>query len=795
MAGQQPPDPRTLDTWENAFQYPLPIVRKMELQLRRNIEENRQKLRTLVGASYRDLLGTAERIIEMDGQMRGVEGELGEVGRRCDGGRIERIGVNFGRLRGVGLREGRERERGGLRAVAQTKVLQSCLVVARRIMRRGGGEALVVAKVLVLGRLLCKSVEEGGEKPAVLEELRRRLGLLRKRLVAYIDRSLLKTSTVGNDGLAQSLAAYALVTSSSAKDVLRHFLNIHLERIESEAEGENTSKSAILEVLDFYKQTLESSRAVFPRAFMEAVARLSKGPLLRDPQITALTELNIDLYGDWVAEEVQSFTPWLRHESLATSEVQAALKSWSMEAQKMLLTAVTTCIDVQKDFSAVVEVRRAVVLRYMAMASLHNDEHVSDTIREVAAVTRRRLGEIAKRTVHAGSDSFSGLRNDSASHQATSDIWNLASQDFDLHAGAKSFRTAILAKQHGRGHELQVICRKLDGWVEDIEALVQSVQQLRTVRWHSELDVDLDDLEDSDALVDELNKDDPDKLLAQLRKGVGEVLKKLYDGICDAAQSVDDPATILRALRELKRRESALHDLVDVDVGDDEGTAQLISSLHHALAVQVSKEALALWSSEHGRHHNVATTLWDGSPVLPVQISPTAFKVLTNLHGSMADVGHDLWSARAVDALKRHLDKELAISLGDALPPRTSLPTTTKNGHAYEEELSSNGGVTTTVDHETKAAGVEATETNDEQSVRSREDQIQSLFDILYIGRILHRPETTSQKNEEKKESLHNQASELFTHLDLEHSARERLTKSANEYWKRTYLLFGFAGR
>lgn len=43
------PDPRTFKTWQDAFQYPVPIVRKLELQLRSNVNENREKLRTLVG--------------------------------------------------------------------------------------------------------------------------------------------------------------------------------------------------------------------------------------------------------------------------------------------------------------------------------------------------------------------------------------------------------------------------------------------------------------------------------------------------------------------------------------------------------------------------------------------------------------------------------------------------------------------------------------------------------------------------------------------------------------------------
>lgn len=43
------PDPRTFKSWEDAFQYPIPVVRKLEQQLRSNADENREKLRSLVG--------------------------------------------------------------------------------------------------------------------------------------------------------------------------------------------------------------------------------------------------------------------------------------------------------------------------------------------------------------------------------------------------------------------------------------------------------------------------------------------------------------------------------------------------------------------------------------------------------------------------------------------------------------------------------------------------------------------------------------------------------------------------
>lgn len=43
------PDPRTFQSWEDAFIYPVPVMRKFEQQLRSNANENREKLRSLVG--------------------------------------------------------------------------------------------------------------------------------------------------------------------------------------------------------------------------------------------------------------------------------------------------------------------------------------------------------------------------------------------------------------------------------------------------------------------------------------------------------------------------------------------------------------------------------------------------------------------------------------------------------------------------------------------------------------------------------------------------------------------------
>jgi conserved oligomeric Golgi complex subunit 1 len=116
----QSPDPKTLGSWEEAFQYPIATVRNLERQLRSDIETNRGRLRTLVGyhskyplgnsmdswtdislmysensSSYRDLLGTAETIIDMDERMHVGETHLARIGKMCNSALVEKKGLNL----------------------------------------------------------------------------------------------------------------------------------------------------------------------------------------------------------------------------------------------------------------------------------------------------------------------------------------------------------------------------------------------------------------------------------------------------------------------------------------------------------------------------------------------------------------------------------------------------------------------------------------------------------------------------------------------------------------------------
>jgi conserved oligomeric Golgi complex subunit 1 len=113
------PDPQTLRSWQEAFQYPIPTVRRVEQEIRRDIASNKEKLRSLVGCvslrrilmcinpadesylsrvRYRDLLDTAQTIVEMNERAQQVEAKMLDIGRRCNSRTVDKKSVHLHQL-------------------------------------------------------------------------------------------------------------------------------------------------------------------------------------------------------------------------------------------------------------------------------------------------------------------------------------------------------------------------------------------------------------------------------------------------------------------------------------------------------------------------------------------------------------------------------------------------------------------------------------------------------------------------------------------------------------------------
>ncbi|KAI7691119.1 hypothetical protein KC322_g11376, partial [Hortaea werneckii] len=515
MANQLP-DPRDFNTWEDAFQYQLPVVRKLEQQLRRNINENRSKLRSLVGASYRDLLGTAERIIEMDEQMQDVEDHLGDIGRKCNARAVETANENQERM--VRRKGSDQKQRQAI--LARTKVLQNALSAASRAIRRGS-DALLVSKLLVLSRLLHQSLAESAEPPAVLEELKRKLSNLRRRLLSYIERALVRP---GQDRtkVAHSLCAYSLVSNSTPKDVLRHFLQARFEQLDAKAES--PSEADILDILELYRRTLLDTRALFPRLFAEAMSELSSTPLLKDDSLTSCGELSLDVYAVWIPENVRTFTPWVRHDQLLSSDVGDALGSWTDQAQTVIHRAVETCLSKETDAQSLLHIRKKVLLQYLSLSANLRDGSHAESINDLRGAFVKRLQDVARSSV----ESIALFEDLDATPQlpasnASPDLWQLSSKDLDLSHGAQFFRKSILDRRHGRDEGLQACVRKLNKWTNEMDTFWKLLQQMRSTRWQDELDVDFDDLENGDEILQALTKTDAEQSQSAFQSAVSEV--------------------------------------------------------------------------------------------------------------------------------------------------------------------------------------------------------------------------------------------------------------------------------
>lgn len=737
-----PPTPSTLGSWEEAFNHPLPVVRKLESQLRTQISDNQNKLRSLVGASYRDLLGTAERIIEMDGQMSLVEGNLSDIGRRCDYRIVERGRGNLDGLR----KAGRKEEEGKLEVTAKVKVLTGALDAVARLVRKRGN-ALGAAKVLVLARLLHKSVSESDNAPAVMAELRKKLARTRKRLLSYIERSLAQ-ATGDRTTLSNTLCAYAMISSSTPKDALRHFLQVRYEQLESKAE--TTSEENVLTMLDLYGKTLVDARDLFPRRLADALAQLSKTALLKDGQVTSVQELNLDIYQRWIPEDIRTFTPWVRSDQLTISDLNDGLKSWAKQAQTSFVQALKSCLESQADAEVVLSTRRNVLSRFLSVSSKLKNDDFTQSITNLRNAFLNRLETHATQSADISSFALQSLADPPSSLPTTHPSpWTLATKPLDLSAGALPFRTAILDHRRGRTGPIKTEHAALDRWTAQLNSHWAFVASMRAAKWDDDLAFDLDDLPydgpDSESLQEALSRADPARLEQTLRAATSAAFASAYRKVTDAATAQpENPAFFLRLLRELDARRAALADrLASSSSSPNEA---LITTLHTSLATQTLSAPCAAYAAAAQRQSHAAPSLWDGgAPPLPCQPSPAAWKLLAELQGGMAACGEDLWSGRAVAVLKGLVREELREAVG-------RFPA-----------LAEGGG--------------------EDGGERKREVRAQRVFDALYFGAAFGAGGAWEER-----------VGELVEGAGVGAEGRARMERGAGEYWKRTGVLFGLLG-
>ncbi|KAL8863465.1 MAG: hypothetical protein Q9178_000146 [Gyalolechia marmorata] len=811
MVGEAP-DPKTFGSWQDAFQYRIAAVRAMEKQLGNDINSNRDKLRSLVGASYRDLLGTAESIIEMDGQMQQVESYLGDMGRRCNSRLLEKKAVNLKAL---------------------------------------GKDGRTIAKILVISRLLHKKLSQSRQPPPYLEVLRSRLAGLRRRLLIDIDRRFQSLDS-SESVLVEAMCAFSLATSSSSTDVLRHFHHVRQSAM-SELGQRRSGDKGISKSLRLVVRTLKDCRTIFPTPLARALETLKATPLLQGSDVRFLREMNLDIHQRWLGDDVASFTPYIRHADLQKIEASRLLEQWAKNAFSSFLKHLCEIIEDFESPAVVVQLRQEVLELWLS-----NKRHViSAGTFDVLDGIRKAFNNRLQNFIYQKTASLNDISSSVATllrdwENTVSDtcppMWDDAIISMDTGSGGKALRDALYTRAYGRSKAVAVVSAAYTTWLENINSLQRLITQLQEKKWADELyDMDDDD-ETLEDLHNMLSEDDPHLLhetfkndlidnFQALRGTIQSHVEKLQPNEGDDVVTAHKSAFLLRVWRDITSRLPSMCR----DYGLE---APFIRTLQIQISGIVLQTPISQCDKRIGRylHRNQlqARILWEGDPQLPVLPSPWAFRLLHETVTSMADFGVDIWTSQATNILKQEMRDSLApiVKKLQELPRQVNSHDANGESDVKDEEDSQSPGKGGGKDiqegegdqnyeakdgekesgKETKNGIKEDRSSTQKPAVYAsnlisapseevwRDTRIQRLFDALYLDYALNvklrvtspdDPDNNPENNENATlpDLLESAQNNILDELNIEDVAQwncnlRRMRKDAEVYWKRTELLF-----
>lgn len=797
--------------------YTLPQIRTLHKQIHLAVDDKKARLRTQVGGSYRELLGTADAIVRMRADMDDAQQILGTMGARCGRGVV---GAKMGGLaKFMGEREGVVLDgssgRRSLGGAARVKMLAGCVLVLGRVLRRlkkgetMDGEALVVAaKVLVLGKLLTKSFEENKpdvEIASALDSSVQSLNRLRRRLRTSIDKVLETVGeTTSRDLVLRALCAYSLATSSGVRDVVKHFLDVRGTAMASVFDVEvQRSTMDVVKGLELYTRTILDVQFLVPNKIIEALASMKKEVLLSDPSLRELEGLRLEIYERWCSETIQGFKPSMRHDDLDSKQAVDMLTSWSTKGSEVLLAGLEKTLERTTEFKALTDMRTEVLQLWIRDGGKARGFDPSIMLDKLRKTINAHVMGVLDAKVHklrlVGSEVGATLEVWRAGVTDKSQrLWDVDSLDMDLRHGTGPFSQDVIGRLYGRNDAVARAVTGYKSWAQVIDDVEEVVEQLKRQRWDNDVD-EIEDEETIDQRQQALSRDDPATLQERLDAALGRSFKELDKQLSELWAANKDRESsgriamyLVRVLRDIRAKLPKLEAVKGFGL-------EMVPSLQEKIALTVAIAPVNDFADNTlGRKMVIGRGLWEGDPELPTSPSPSIFRLLRNLIMAMSDAGTDLWSPSAVAALKKLVSKELAGRWNTALESHLAVPEPKgdeekpvadgvygQNGENVGTETAQEDGDNNSGTNEEKAE--EKEEEGEEAAIaeKLRKDLlVQWLFDIALLRCSISRPETADELAELDEA--------VWRKTDLEGtSARQRLNKASQEYWKRSSLLFG----
>ncbi|KAJ5376472.1 hypothetical protein N7509_013358 [Penicillium cosmopolitanum] len=772
------PDPQSLKSWQDAFQYPIPTVRRVEQELRRDIASNKEKLRALVGTRYRELVGTAETIVVMNKEIQNVDSILSDVGRRCNPRLVEKKHLHARQMKRDMVEKDADKHTFG----AQLALLHRCTTSIARLLRRRAS-LLLIAKILVVSRLLHKTLSQQESIPPFLDDLRKQLASLRLTLLNRIDKRL-ASSNATEETIIESLAAYCLVSSTSSDEAIHKFHQVRLGVITSQLEK---SRENIPKTLRILVATLQTSKVLRSRQFTDVLSKLKSRPVLSDPEIRNLDGLEIEILGRFAAPGVINFTPYIKLSDLSRSEGVDSIKEWSLTAFEKFAEGCLKSLAHSNDFQELLSLRTETFelwLESWGSTIMHRSVNVLERLRGVFNDNLKRVLTTKVETIDelSGhiSTTISSWQN-SQHHNSNGSLWDSDMISADYSNGAATFKQSVTDRLLGRDADVSAVLVKYQSWLASIRDVNQSIDTLRRLRWTDVLvgsEVEDDDIN----ITPQLNEEDPRLLSDSLQAAMREAFNTLQVSFSEAFNAFgsshqSEKATFLLRLIRLVRRDIPTGFVADDFLFSSDVVPGLQKLLAAEIVAQTGSLSFVPSSNTHPETKKLkivpGRSLWEGEPPVPVQPSPGAFKYLRRLAAIMDENGSDLWDPSTLRVLKEALQTQLETLIGSTLdeldnwksPIKPSESSETKDEDPQKDEKEDNK----------KDASDDSS-----RSDTIRDWKIQLFFDAVYLAHMLGDPA-----------QLADVAGRVQKSADANPEMLKSMQKMGQEYWKRTELLFG----
>ena len=667
---------------------------------------------------------------------------------------------------------------------------------------KNGSSVLLAAKVLVISRLLHTKLSQLPNPPQYLEIPRTRLGSLRRRLLGRIDRRF-KTLELSAEAQVEAMCAFSLATSSSPKDVLRHYHHIRLEAISEKVEQGASGHENMLVALGIYVRTLRDTRAVVPGQLAYALERLKSVSLFKSKEVYSLMELNLDVHARWIGDDIKTFTPYIRHDDLSKAEVEISLKQWAKRAFSAFLDGLRNRILDIQDPLVLLQLRKEVLELWLSnrQNSMGIDStEALDGLRDVFNSQATRIIESRASVLgDIGLIVEQILRNwHSGTSAQTPSLWELSMRSMDMVNVGNTFKENLMTCAIGKNEPLSTVSQRYTAFLEGIQVVEEMIRNIRQTKWVDEAD-DVDDEEDPlDNKQVLLSEDDPGHLQEKLNNALHKAYADLQDVLIGLHPRNDDAncgqqgSLLVRIWREVRQRLPKSYQSTDLGLLSIPTLQRMVIDEALRTPLERCTKRVARMNIRKSLRERL---LWEGDPELPVLPSAWTYQFLLDIVASMSYYGSDLWTAQATNELKRGLIPSIESILrwrpeaetnghangkdGDA---ETRVPENEDPVDGERDEQGELEGKTSSTEKANRAlANGEPADHKEEQ----KDDKIQRLFDILYLT------DATAVKELNRADNalISLQDSQLED-LALDTQSVERMKTNAHEYWKRTSLLF-----